>query len=142
MRTTFSIYHKLYDFINHADAEALARGEGPEDVTIDAHFRSGVYLGAGASKLIFSLLPGKLVSFVELLGYSGDRNAGLQLFCRAGGWTREAQEPSIGTSESRISFPIPFADGNFRRRGHTAGDLRHCSVNLPSHTLKLHIPWS
>jgi hypothetical protein len=78
------------------DAEAEARGEGPQDKSIDAHFRSGVYLGIGMSNLILSLMPSKLLTLAELFGYKGDRQKGLEALAKAGGWTSESFEPSVG----------------------------------------------
>jgi hypothetical protein len=47
---------------------------------------SGVYLGLWMSHLVLSLMPGKILAFVELFGYKGDRALGLELLERAGGW--------------------------------------------------------
>jgi len=96
MRTTFSIYRLLGRFLETVDAEAEARGEGPEDKSIDAHFRSGVYLGVGMTNLILSLMPTKLLTIVELFGYRGDRKAGLAALAKAGGWASDSAEPSVG----------------------------------------------
>lgn len=98
MRTTIGIYRQLGHFIEIMDSEATARGEGPEDKSIDQHFRSGVYLGVGMCNLILSLMPGKLATFVELFGYKGDRHAGLELLLKAGGWKEDKDEPEINTS--------------------------------------------
>lgn len=76
------------------DAEARARGE-PEDNSIDADFRSGVYLGVGVSHLILSLMPGKILTIVELFGYKGDRMTGLTYLNKCGGWSSDSLEPSV-----------------------------------------------
>jgi len=76
------------------DAEARARGE-PEDKSVDADFRSGVYLGVGVSHLILSLMPGKVLAIVELFGYKGDRMAGLANLNKCGGWSSDSLEPSV-----------------------------------------------
>lgn len=102
MRTMISIYRQLGQYIDTMDTEARARGE-PEDTTIDAHFRSGVYLGVGMSNIILSLMPAKLQTIVELFGYKGDRQLGLQSLMKAGGWSTDKNEPSVCTS----AFP-PF----------------------------------
>ena len=68
------------------DAEARARGE-EEDKSIDADFRSGVYLGVGCSHLILSMMPGKLLTIVQLFGYKGDRMTGLAYLNKIGGWS-------------------------------------------------------
>ncbi|KAI0061327.1 hypothetical protein BV25DRAFT_1805762 [Artomyces pyxidatus] len=99
MRTTIQTYRLLGKYIDQADAEAQARGEGPEDKTIDAHFRSGVYLGVGMSNIILSLMPTKLLTIVELFGYKGDRHVGLNLLQKAGGWSNDSSEPSVSHEE-------------------------------------------
>lgn len=90
MRTLFNIYRQLGKYIDVVDAE----GQGD---TIDAHFRSGVYLGVGLSHLILSLMPGKILSIVELFGYHGDRQYGLEILQKAGGWSKEAGEKEKGS---------------------------------------------
>jgi len=76
------------------DADARTRGE-PEDKSIDADFRSGVYLGVGVSHLILSLMPGKIITIVELFGYKGDRMTGLANLNKCGGWSSDLLEPSV-----------------------------------------------
>lgn len=90
-----NIYRDLGKFLEQADAEATARGHGPEDTSIDAHFRSGVYLGVGASSLVMSLMPTRLLALVEFFGYKGDRHLGLAYLQRAGGWTGERDQPAV-----------------------------------------------
>lgn len=89
------IYRQLGKHIDQMDAEAQARGEGPEDKSIDVHFRSGVYLGVGMSHIIISLMPPRLATLVELFGYKGNRHYGLELLQKVGGWTKESSEPAI-----------------------------------------------
>ncbi|KAJ7613414.1 hypothetical protein FB45DRAFT_938308 [Roridomyces roridus] len=86
MRTIIGIYRSLYKYITVVDAEYAATGAGKEDPAIDDHFRSGVYLGAGMSTLILSLLPSRLLSIVEIFGYAADRAEALEILGRAGGW--------------------------------------------------------
>jgi Protein of unknown function (DUF3808) len=95
MRSTMQVYRQLGKYLDQMDAEAQARGEGPEDKSIDEHFRSGVYLGVGMSHLILSLMPARLATLVELFGYKGNRHAGLALLQKAGGWTRDSSDPSV-----------------------------------------------
>jgi len=92
------IYRQLGQFLDVVDAEAAARGEGPIDTSIDPHFRSGVYLGVGLSHIVLSLMPGKLMTLVELFGYHGDRKLGLELLMKAGRWTYEQDQPLISAS--------------------------------------------
>ncbi|KAH7882592.1 hypothetical protein F5I97DRAFT_1906457 [Phlebopus sp. FC_14] len=70
-----------------------------EDPSIDRHFRTGVYLGVGMSNLILSLMPGRLLTIVELFGYHGDRMEGLRVLERAGGWGAGGERGPI-TQES------------------------------------------
>ena len=63
---------------------------------IDVDFRSGVELGVGASNLILSLLPDKLISVAEIFGYRGNREEGLRMLMGVGGWERGKSEPSVG----------------------------------------------
>lgn len=94
MRTLINIYRQLYRYIQTVDEEYK---DGPQDPSVDEHFRSGVYLGMGLSTLILSLLPGKLLSIVEIFGWRGDRQEALEILARAGGWTKESDEPSISS---------------------------------------------
>jgi len=102
MRTTINIYRQLGKFIEVSDAEAQARGEGPEDKSIDPHFRSGVCLGVGMSNVILSLMPSKLLTVFELFGYKGDRHFGLQCLMKPGGWTTESSEPRVSLEQEGI----------------------------------------
>lgn len=103
-RTMINKYLELGQFLERMDADATERGEGPIDTLIDNDFRSGVELGVGASNLILSFMPDKLLAVVEIFGYRGDRSTGLNKLMKIGGWTNESFEPSIG-----------FAEGGLRR---------------------------
>lgn len=116
MRTIITIYRTLYKYVCAVDAEyaaelaasksPLVNGSAngsasrfpPESPSIDVHFRSGVYLGAGMSTLILSLLPARLLSVVELFGYAADRAEALEILGRAGGWGRASAHAATGTS--------------------------------------------
>lgn len=89
------VYRQLGKYIDQMDAEAQASGEGPEDKSIDVHFRSGVYLGVGISHIIISLMPARLATLVELFGYKGNRHLGLELLQKAGGWIKESSDPAV-----------------------------------------------
>ncbi|KAH9926631.1 uncharacterized protein BXZ73DRAFT_49303 [Epithele typhae] len=106
MRTTINIYRQLARFLEVADADAVAAGNGPEDTSIDPDFRSGVYLGWGLSNLILSMMPGKLLTIVQLFGYSGDRFAGLALLERAGGWSSDREKPAVSLDSEGIRRTI------------------------------------
>ena len=100
MRRGIIIYRLLGKYLEVVDAEAEARDEGPLDKSIDAHFRSGVYLGTGMSNLVLSLMPTRLLAIVELFGYRGDRQAGLESLARSGGWTHDSPEPGVSAGKS------------------------------------------
>ncbi|KAJ3853348.1 hypothetical protein EV368DRAFT_73508 [Lentinula lateritia] len=114
MRTTIQVYRTLHKYINTMDAESVARGGPAEDPSIDAHFRSGVYLGAGMSSLILSLLPTKLLTIVEMFGYKGDRAEALELLGRAGGWSRDSDEPGV-SADMKPSSCFAIAQEGVRR---------------------------
>ncbi|THG95455.1 hypothetical protein EW026_g6202 [Hermanssonia centrifuga] len=102
MRTAFNIYRQLGKFLDEADAAALIQGQGTEDASIDPDFRSGVYLGVGLSNLILSVMPSRLLSIIELFGYKGDRQLGLKLLYKAGGWTKESDKPSVSYEQEGV----------------------------------------
>ena len=130
MRSLFNIYRQLGRYIDAVDAEGHSE-------TIDVHFRSGVYLGVGLSHLILSLvsashitlkhgaityphpqMPSKILSIVELFGYHGDRQYGLELLQKAGGWQRGKKEPGVDAGAFTsiwvpilpVLFPSQFAN--------------------------------
>ncbi|KAI0820513.1 hypothetical protein BC628DRAFT_1422846 [Trametes gibbosa] len=106
MRTTINIYRQLGKYLDAVDAEAQARGLGPEDRAVDAHFRSGVYLGVGVSNLVLSLMPPRLLAVVELFGYQGDRRLGLASLQRAGGWSAASDVPAVGAEQEGLRRTI------------------------------------
>ncbi|KAL5496113.1 hypothetical protein ACEPAH_3030 [Sanghuangporus vaninii] len=110
MRTLVNIYWLLYSYLKTVDAEASTRGDGPEDKSIDSDFRSGVYLGAGLSHIILTLLPGPLQTVVEIFGFKGHREEGLELLYKAGGWREtsdpDAAIPKISAEEEGVRRPI------------------------------------
>ncbi len=100
VRSAMQVYRQLGKYIEQMDAEAQVRGEGPEDNSIDVHFRSGVYVGVAMSHIMISLMPARLATLVELFGYKGNRHVGLALLHKAGGWTKESPEPAVGQGAS------------------------------------------
>ncbi|KAL1743719.1 hypothetical protein HDZ31DRAFT_83230 [Schizophyllum fasciatum] len=99
MRTIMNSYRQLAKFIEAMDDEGRAD-------EVDKHFRSGVYLGIGASNLILSLMPARLLTIVELFGYKGDRKFGLEMLQKAGGWTADSEEPLISARDEGLRRPI------------------------------------
>jgi len=109
MRTTITIYRQLGAYIDHMDAawaSAHPTSATKEDPSIDAHFRSGVYLGVGMCNIVLSMMPGKLATLVELFGYKGDRKLGLEMLMRAGGWVEGQDEPKVGASDEGVRRTI------------------------------------
>ena len=107
MRAGIAIYRQLGQFLDHTDAAyttSLKSSKPLCDPSINPHFRSGVYLGVGLCNLILSMIPGKLMTLVELFGYKGDRRVGLELLMKAGGWVEHSDEPEIGTGGSFTLF--------------------------------------
>jgi hypothetical protein len=138
MRTIISVYRTLYKYVCAMDAEYAAElaaststsgttpngapsSHPPESPKVDKHFRSGVYLGAGMSTLILSLLPARLLNIIELFGYAADRAEALELLGRAGGWgkprphaaftsdddgTHEDAGPTVSTEQEGVRRAI------------------------------------
>ncbi|KAK0205803.1 hypothetical protein DFS33DRAFT_1309940 [Desarmillaria ectypa] len=102
MRTSLNIYQLLYKYIKTMD-DASPNGY---DDAIDEHFRTGVYLGAGVSMLVLSLLPSRIIAIVEIFGYHGDRHEALAILGKAGGWTPESDEPTIPASTEGLRRPL------------------------------------
>lgn len=138
VRSAIQVYRQLGKYIEQMDAEAQARGEGPEDKSVDVHFRSGVYLGVGMSHIIISLMPARLATLVELFGYKGNRHYGLSLLQKTGGWTKESPEPAVsqGASLDRMVAAKVVINREtvlrlFSGRGCAAQYLRHVASDLP-----------
>ncbi|KAG8757111.1 hypothetical protein FRC14_002373 [Serendipita sp. 396] len=103
MRTCVGLFRSMNTFIEGIDAEAVERGEGPEDLALaDKDFRSGVYLGMGVMHLTLSLLPGRVIPILELFGYKGERTTALDLLAKSGGWKKGAAAPGISQEEEGL----------------------------------------
>ena len=51
------------------------------------------------------MMPGRLLSLIELFGYKGDRKVGLQLLYRAGGWRKGSSEGPGVSKGACVGFP-------------------------------------
>lgn len=66
-------------------------------------------LGIGLFNLILSLLPGRLLTLVELFGYHGDRQEGLNRLYKTGGWSKDSSVPSIAAGAYPVLCLYPLA---------------------------------
>ncbi|KAJ2412444.1 hypothetical protein GGI10_003681 [Coemansia sp. RSA 2530] len=91
VRSAYATYRGCYAYIQDVYAEGG---------TVDDHFVSGTYLGMGIFNLILSMLPAKLLRFIELVGFTADRKLGLELLAIAAGWRSD-------TAISHLMDPPP-----------------------------------
>lgn len=92
MINTYLTLGKILSYIDASPDRSLAK-------SIDADFRSGVELGVGASNLILSLMPDKLIAVAEIFGYRGDRDEGLNMLMKIGGWVKGEKTPKVDAGE-------------------------------------------
>ncbi|KAG8808352.1 hypothetical protein FRC17_003991 [Serendipita sp. 399] len=103
MRTCVNLFRAMNAFVEGVDADAVERGEGPEDLALaDKDFRSGVYLGMGVMHLTLSLLPGRVMPILELFGYKGERKTALELLAKSGRWEKGAASPGVSQEEEGL----------------------------------------
>ncbi|KAJ2649499.1 hypothetical protein IWW40_003172 [Coemansia sp. RSA 1250] len=103
VRTAYATYRACYAFV----ADAHERGE-----VLDDHFVSGTYLGMGVFNLVLSMLPAKLLRVVELVGFSADRQLGLELLAVAAGWRADARTARLlGAAPERCRDVHPCGRG-------------------------------
>ncbi|KAL4062826.1 hypothetical protein V8B97DRAFT_1877313 [Scleroderma yunnanense] len=124
MRTTMSIYRQLGRYLEAADASYTASHsqnseqaqststDGSschallEDPSIDRHFRAGVYLGLGMSHLALSLMPGRVLTIVEMFGYRADRKEGLRYLEKPGGWSSGNAKDVVSQEDEGVRRPF------------------------------------
>ena len=113
MRTTMSIYRQLGRWLESVDTAYTTAQTGEshprvllEDPSVDRHFRSGVYLGLGMTHLALSLMPGRVLTIVEMFGYRADRKEGLRYLERPGGWSSGRAENVISQGQFTLKFPV------------------------------------
>ncbi|PKI82360.1 hypothetical protein MVES1_003511 [Malassezia vespertilionis] len=108
LRTAYGIMRDLLQQLEEADGlveEANILGHGAAR-TMDQDLRSGIYLGNALCSLILSLLPKRLTSVMGTLGYAGDRRKALELFERAGGWSKSKNLPAISAEQEGVRRPL------------------------------------
>ncbi|KAJ1953911.1 hypothetical protein EC988_002724, partial [Linderina pennispora] len=79
-------WHVKSAYATYRDCYSYIQAEYAVGNMVDDHFVSGTYLGMGVFNLILSMLPARLLRFVEFVGFSADRKLGLELLAIAAGW--------------------------------------------------------
>lgn len=108
LRSSYFTMRELLEFVEYCDGEAEeAQISGRRaEYTIDQDFRSGVYVGNGMCSLVLSLLPKRALKLMEGFGFVGDRKFSLDIFARAGGWTKSKPLPTISADEEGVRRPL------------------------------------
>ncbi|KAK0546420.1 hypothetical protein OC846_004652 [Tilletia horrida] len=108
MRNAYGIYRSLEKYLDWADQKHMQTTGLAHDATIDADFRSGVYLGAGLIGVILGLLPSKLLKIMEVFGYGGNTAVGLETLAEAGKWTPDPKrrQPDISIEKEGVRRAI------------------------------------
>lgn len=86
-QTEKSCYKYLYKIHKQGGEDALIENG------IDQTFITGTYLGMGGFNLLLSILPQKVLRIFEFMGFSGNREFGLQCLSLGGGWPAPADNP-------------------------------------------------
>ncbi|XP_033029237.1 tetratricopeptide repeat protein 39B isoform X2 [Lacerta agilis] len=71
IRTSYQIYKECHQILQ------MTQGSKNQNETY-YQFEGGVQLGIGAFNLMLSLLPGRILRLLEFIGFSGNREVGLQ----------------------------------------------------------------
>ncbi|KAI3488245.1 hypothetical protein L1887_47784 [Cichorium endivia] len=109
LRSAYFLVRELFKFVEAVDAEAEeaeVSGKRSNAIHLDQDFRSGVYLGNAVCSLVLSMLPTKTLKIMEGFGFVGDRKFSLDLFARAGGWSKSKPLPTISADEEGVRRPL------------------------------------
>lgn len=109
LRSAYFQVRELFKFVEAVDAEAEeaeVSGKRSQAIHLDQDFQSGVYLGNGVCSLVLSMLPTKTLKIMEGFGFVGDRKFSLDLFARAGGWSKSKPLPTISADEEGVRRPL------------------------------------
>ncbi|KAL9933090.1 hypothetical protein V8E36_007808 [Tilletia maclaganii] len=113
LRNGYFLHREMLKYVEWLDAEsehatvlASSKSAARTVRVIDQDFRSGVYFGNGLSALILSFLPTGMLKIMETFGFIGDRKLALDLFQRAGGWSKQKPLPTISTDEEGVRRPL------------------------------------
>lgn len=69
IRNCFAMYKECYNILTQRQWESESS---------KVHFESGVRMGLGTFNLMISLLPGRVIKLLEFIGFSGNKQAGMQ----------------------------------------------------------------
>ncbi|KAJ2358857.1 hypothetical protein IWW50_000300 [Coemansia erecta] len=114
VRSAYATYRNCYAYIQ----DAHASGE-----RVDDHFVSGTYLGMGVFNLVLSMMPARLLRFIELVGFTADRSLGLELLAVAAGWRADPE-----TAKLMGAAPAEARTGGKAK----AGGIHPCGYGLRS----------
>lgn len=109
LRSAYFLVRELFKFVEAVDAEAEeaeVSGKRHNVIHLDQDFRSGIYLGNAVCSLVLSLLPKNTLKIMEGFGFVGDRKFSLDLFARAGGWSKTKPLPTISADEEGVRRPL------------------------------------
>lgn len=100
LRASYGAYGSLLKFVQWEEAN----GAKPGVTASDRDFRSGVFLGSGCINMLLGLLPSKVLKIMDVFGYGGDVNEGLNLLARAGEWSTDpaVKEPGVSREEEGV----------------------------------------
>ncbi|KAI9249521.1 hypothetical protein BDA99DRAFT_445608 [Phascolomyces articulosus] len=85
IRNSYNTYRHLEKYVDFVQEEAAA-GKDTTCYQLDDHFTSGVALGIGCFNIVLSLLPATVVKVAEFIGFTSDRNHGLEVLESTGDW--------------------------------------------------------
>ncbi|ORX69647.1 hypothetical protein DL89DRAFT_223795, partial [Linderina pennispora] len=99
-------WHVKSAYATYRDCYSYIQAEYAVGNMVDDHFVSGTYLGMGVFNLILSMLPARLLRFVEFVGFSADRKLGLELLAIAAGWRTEIHPCGYGLRSEFCSIML------------------------------------
>ncbi|KAI8332752.1 hypothetical protein BD560DRAFT_494053 [Blakeslea trispora] len=109
VRSSYNTYRVLHKFLSQVQDEAI-QGKDVSAYHLDDHFTSGVSLGVGLFNIMISLLPASVVKVIEFVGFTSDRQEGMEILESVGGW-----EEYAGLALSELP-PLQDANEGLRRQ--------------------------
>ncbi|KAH9270740.1 hypothetical protein BASA83_007102 [Batrachochytrium salamandrivorans] len=96
IRQAYSIFRSGFRFL-----ERVWEEEGPEGLVthqIDQQFINAVYHGVGVFNLVMSVLPAKLTSIFEMIGFDGNREFGTRCLELGANWPENNSQSPISAN--------------------------------------------